>query len=89
MSWRIHTSKNAEKFLEKNKLSKGEIFELVERAIRYFRGEQTSLDIRKLKGKWTGFYRIRRGKVRIIAEFDFENLNVFIEEIDFRGNIYK
>ncbi len=27
-------------------------------------------------------------KIRIIAEFRFEDLVVFIEEIDWRGNIY-
>ena len=36
----------------------------------------------------SGFYRIRRGKIRIIAEFRFEDSVVFIEVIDWRGNIY-
>lgn len=89
MNWRIYTSKNAEKFVEKNEISKGEIFEFIELAIRYFRGERTNLDISKLKGKWAGFYRIRRGRIRIIAEFNFENSVVFIEVVDFRGGAYK
>lgn len=89
MSWRIETSKNAEKFLERNSLAKAEVFELVGKAIRYFRGEKVNVDIRKLRGRWRGFYRIRRGKLRFIAEFDFENSVVFVEEIDWRGNVYK
>ena len=46
------------------------------------------IDIKKMKGEWKGFYRIRKGKWRIIAEFDFDNNSVFIENIDWRGNIY-
>lgn len=89
MNWRIYTSKDAEKFIGKNKIPKEDILNLIELAILYFRGERVNLDIDKLKGKWAGFYRIRKGKIRIIAEFNFVNLTVFIEEVDFRGNVYK
>jgi len=89
MSWKIETSKDAEKFLEKNELTIEEIKELVIKTIRYLQGEDTNVDIKKLKGKWKGFYRVRIGRIRIIAEFDFENSVVFIEEIDWRGNAYK
>ncbi|MFH1462661.1 MAG: type II toxin-antitoxin system RelE/ParE family toxin [bacterium] len=89
MRWRIDISRNAEKFLTKNKLTIDEIQELVSRAIRYFQKENINVDIKKLKGKWRGFYRIRSGRMRIIAEFHFENSVVFIEEIDWRGNVYK
>lgn len=88
MKWKIETSKNAEKFLAKTQLTKDELFDLTERAIRHFRGEDVNIDIKKLTGDWTGFYRIRTGKIRIIAEFRFEDSAVFIEEIDWRGNIY-
>lgn len=89
MKWRIGISRDAEKFLQKNQLSKTEVFELIERAIRYFQGEDINIDIKRLTGKWIGFYRIRRGKIRIITEFNFENSFVFIEQIDWRGNVYK
>lgn len=89
MSWRIGTSKNAEKFLAKNELTIDEVRELIARALRFFQGEDANVNIKKLKGKWTGFYRIRAGRVRIIAEFDFEDSVVLIEEIDWRGGAYK
>jgi mRNA interferase RelE/StbE len=89
MTWRIDLSKNAEKFLSKNELTIDEVRELVGRAMRYFRGEDINIDIKKLKGSWKGFYRVRTGRIRIIAEFNFENSAVFIEEIDWRGNAYK
>lgn len=88
MKWKIETSKNAEKFLAKSSLTKKEVFKLIKRSIWYFRGEDVNVDVKKLKGKWTRFHRIRKGKTRIIAEFDFEKSIVFIEEIDSRGNIY-
>ena len=69
MKWTIETSRSAEKFLQKNPLTKDEVFELVERAIQYLRGKDINVNIRKLTGKWQGFYRIRKGKSRIIAEF--------------------
>ncbi|TSC55905.1 MAG: plasmid stabilization system protein [Parcubacteria group bacterium Greene0714_21] len=89
MSWRLDTSRNAEKFLAKNELTITEVRELIGKAIRYFQGEDINVDIKKLKGEWRGFYRIRSGRIRIIAEFNFENSVVFIEEIDWRGNAYK
>ena len=89
MSWRIDTSKNAEKFLSKNELTIDEMREIVARAVRFFQGEDVNVNIKKLKGKWADFYRVRTGRIRIIAEFNFENSVVFIVEIDWRGNAYK
>lgn len=88
MSWRIDTSKDVEKFLAKNKLTIESLTELLGRATRYFQGEDINVDIKKLKGKWTGFYRIRSGRIRIIAEFNFENPVIFIAAVDWRGNVY-
>ena len=88
MNWKLHISRQAEKFVAKNELMIEEVQELIAKAVRYFRGEDINIDIKKLHGKWSGFYRIRSGHMRIIAEFDFQNSAVFIEEIDWRGNIY-
>ena len=88
MSWRLDISKNAEKFLVKNNLASDEVRTLVEKAIRHFKGEDINVDIKKLKSPWGGFYRIRKGRIRIIAEFRFEDSVVFIEEIDWRGSVY-
>lgn len=89
MSWKIELSKNAEKFLSKNELAIDKVREIAAGAIHSFRGEDVNIDIKKLKGKWIGFYRVRTGRIRIIAEFNFENSVVFIDEIDWRGNAYK
>ena len=89
MSWRLDLSKNAEKFLSKNELTIDEVRELLDNTIRYFKGEDININIKKLIGDWTGFYRVRTGRIRIIAEFNFENSVVFVEEIDWRGSAYK
>ena len=90
MKWRLDVSREAEKFLDKNETTTiQDIALLVGRAIRYFQREDTNIDIKKLKGEWRGFYRIRSGKLRVTAEFNFEDSVVFVERIDWRGNAYK
>lgn len=46
------------------------------------------LDIKKLKGELKGFSRIPVGKMRVIFEIGKETDEIFIYEINFRGNIY-
>ena len=89
MILRVDFSDEAEKFLKKNNFSKEEVFESIKSCVKKFRGETVTIDVKKLHGKWRGFYRIRKGKLRIIALFDFDNATVFIEIIDWRGGAYK
>ncbi len=89
MKWRLDISREAEKFLDRNEVTLHEVKRVIGKAIRYFQREDTNIDIKKLKGEWRGFYRIRSGKMRIIAGFNFEDSVVFVERIDWRGNAYK
>ena len=89
MKWRIDFSKDSLKFLEKNNLKEDFLIEKIKLALRKFKGEDINIDIKKLRGKWEGFYRIRFGKLRIIAEFQFEYYRAYIERIDWRGSAYK
>ncbi|MBI3335256.1 MAG: hypothetical protein HY001_02045 [Candidatus Portnoybacteria bacterium] len=89
MSWEVHLTRKAHKFLGTNNIQDKEIFDLVIRATSRFRGEDVNIDLKKLTGEWLGFWRVRKGRMRIIAEFDFDNLSVLIEVIDWRGNAYK
>ena len=57
--------------------------------INYSKGLDENIDVKKMKGKWKGYYRIKIGKVRMILRIDFKNKSAFIDKIDFRGNIYK
>ncbi len=49
----------------------------------------TELDIKKLKGEWQGFYRLRIGKIRVIFSVDFDTLDIEIYNIGSRSDIYK
>ncbi len=88
MKWEISFSNSSLKFIEKENITEGDVVEVARKTILKFQGEDLNVDIKKLKGKWTGFYRIRIGKLRIIAEFNFDNFSVLIEEIDWRGRVY-
>ena len=49
----------------------------------------TELDIKKMKGNWKGFYRLRVGKNRVIFTVDFNSKEITIFAIGSRGDIYK
>lgn len=55
----------------------------------YLHGKDENIDVKKMKGDWKGYHRIRIGKTRIILKTDFEKKIIIIDRIDFRGNIYK
>lgn len=89
MKWHIDFSRESIVFLKNNNLYESVILEQIKFALRKFSGEDINVNIKKLKGKWDRFYRIRNGKLRIIAKFNFDNFCVYIDRIDWRGNIYK
>jgi mRNA interferase RelE/StbE len=89
MKWIVDFSDDSLKFLKKNKIREDYIIEKVELTLKKLKGEDINVDIKKLKGKWEGFYRIRFGRLRIIIEFQFQDNRVYIERIDWRGNVYK
>jgi mRNA interferase RelE/StbE len=49
----------------------------------------TVLDIKKMKGEWEGFYRLRVGKIRVIFTVSLDSADVEIFTIGSRGDIYK
>lgn len=86
--------KQALKFLQKTKVEdanqiqiqlKQLIIAIEEKSIIPF----NELDIKKLKGKWQGFYRLRIGKIRVIFSVDLDTLDIEIDNIGARGDIYK
>ncbi|MGL5944465.1 MAG: type II toxin-antitoxin system RelE family toxin [Waterburya sp.] len=49
----------------------------------------TELDIKKMRGDWKGFYRLRIGKNRVIFTVNFDLKDITIYAIGARGDIYK
>jgi len=89
MNWAIKLSKQASKFLEKNHKEEQIIKVVLRKGIKKLGGDNVNIDLKKLKAGWLGFYRIRQNKVRIIFAANFETKTIFVEAIDFRGNVYK
>lgn len=88
MKWTLQYSNEALKFAEREKLF-DEIRQEIKKLAQRIKGENMNIDIRKLKGEWSGYYRIRKGKLRIIFTIEKENKIIFIERIDYRGEVYK
>ncbi|MEX0269227.1 type II toxin-antitoxin system RelE/ParE family toxin [Leptolyngbyaceae cyanobacterium UHCC 1019] len=47
------------------------------------------LDIKKMKGEWEGFYRLRVGKIRVIFTVSLDSADLEIYTIGARGDVYK
>lgn len=87
MNWQIEYSKHAVKFIKKNN-SQGIVKDSMRKYIKYIDGEIINIDLKKLSGNWLGFYRIRKGKIRIIFKVDRDEKLISIEVVDFRGSVY-
>ena len=48
-----------------------------------------ALDIKRMKGNWEGFYRLRISKIRVIFTVDLTSGNIEVYRIGFRGDIYQ
>ena len=65
--------------------------ELIKKAVRHLlKIEVGNINIKALKGKYKGYFRIRKGRIRFIFKIvnDVVTL-VLIDNIDFRGDVYK
>ncbi len=88
MKWTVRYSKQTSKFLEKNSIDSldSDIRKAIKKVVIM---ENTNINIKKMKGEWKGFYRIRQGDLRIIIRFEAEKKIVFVHRIGWRGNVYK
>jgi len=89
MSWRINYSSQAAKFIQKNPPHVDGIKDCLKIFIKKLSGETVALDIKKMKGAWEGFLRIRKGNIRIILSVVENEKTIQINVIDFRGDVYK
>ena len=46
------------------------------------------LDVKRLKGSWKGFLRLRVGQIRVIITVAIEDERIYVYDIAFRGDIY-
>jgi len=86
--------KKTDKFFDKNSntLSKEKSTQLIVKSIKkiLFK-EDINIDVKRLKGSFKNYYRIRVGKIRILFELENNEVKIIaiINDIDFRGDVYK
>jgi len=88
MKWTIEYSRDAEKFIDKQDVHI-EVREELKKFLVKIRGGDVNIDLKELVGDWEGYYRLRKGRLRIIFEVNKNEKVLFIEKIDFRGDVYK
>lgn len=93
ISLEINYERKAYKFLKNNesKISITSVNELIIKAIKKLSGKNVNIDLVKMKGRFLGYYRIRKSDIRIIFHIKEaqEKIIITIANIDFRGNVYK
>lgn len=87
--WKIDLSKQANKFIEKENIEEDKILFLIQKFINYSKGLDENVDVRKIKGKWKGYHRVKIGKVRMILKTDFKERQILVDRIDYRGRVYR
>jgi len=87
--WKVDLSKQADKFIEKEDIADDEIISIIKKLINYSKGLDENIDVKKMKGKWQGYHRIKIGKIRMIIKVKFKEQLVFVDRIDYRGSVYK
>ncbi len=93
MGWRIRIHRRANRFLEslsedRRRSVEEKLRELVDSLERGVLPYQR-LDIRRLKGEWESFLRLRVGDIRIIFRIGFESKIIYIYHIHYRESVYK
>ena len=86
--------KKAKKFLDKKKssLTENKVDELIIKFIKkHFYNRDENIDYKQLQGNLKDYYRIKKSNIRIIVRVvDNEILiEAIVEDIGFRGDIYK
>jgi len=88
MTWTIEYSRDADRFIQTEGIQ-GEVTKQIQGFLKRLMGESINIDVKKLKGEWQGYFRIRKGRLRIIFSIDTSHRSLYIERIDFRGAAYK
>ena len=88
MTWRIDYSRDSLEFINKHALQDKVREELRKFLVVIHKG-QAPINLKKLEGKWTGYYRLRKGKIRIIFYINKSEKVLYVERVDFRGNVYR
>jgi len=80
--FKIKIRKGCRKFLKKLSLKDRErILSKIRDFMGWLLGENVNVDVKKLKGRWKDFYRIRTGKIRILLKVHPEERLIEISRV--------
>ena len=90
---KVEFSKRAAKFLKKLDSDKQRLVRVKITTLETSLTERKALpfdqlDIKKMKGNWRGYFRVRIGQIRIIFTIRLEADRLYIYDISFRGSAY-
>jgi len=89
---KINYSKKSDKFLKKNQsvITQKEVSELVILSLRkIILSENLNIDLKMMRGNYKGYYRIRKGNVRIVFQLKQNEIIIAsVMTIGFRGGVY-
>lgn len=92
MEWKLRIHRKALKFLEEiSEEERKRVEEKLNDLLKTLESGallHTRLDVKKLKGTWEGFFRIRVGRIRVIFKIEIENKEVLVYNIHYRGQAY-
>ena len=93
MEWKLRIHRKALKFFEelsedRKELVRKRLEELLE-ALEHGVLPYRRLDIRKLRGEWRDFLRMRVGEIRVIFLIDFDAKTVYVYHMHYRSKAYK
>lgn len=88
---RIEYEKKADKFIAKNNIPTEEISDLIKKAAGKINGKDENIDLKMLRGKLLGLFRIRRGDLRVVFSYSDSGKTIIVTvvNIDFRGSVYE
>jgi len=92
MKLEIFYKKVVSKFIKKNNFSKDKLDSLIIKAIKKIvKKEDINIDLKRLLTTDEELFRIRKGNIRIIFSFNLNGdvIVSFVENIGYRGDIYK
>jgi mRNA interferase RelE/StbE len=87
--YKLIFSKKSRHFFERNPNYKPKVIDAARQFIRFLSGNKENIDVKKMKGKWEGFYRIKSGRIRILLSINIDTEILYIERVGFRGDVYK
>ncbi len=87
----IRFNRQSKKFILQHKsvFDIDRVYRLIINSVKKLNNQDINIDIKELKGKFQGLYRIRKGDLRIIFRYYKGEIHIVnIEKIDFRGDVY-